>query len=215
MGAQKVSASDIEAVIRSLTNVNSARVVMSDEGSIREIHVLTDSSRSPKQLVRDVESALQAQFGLELEYKKVSIAQTQNGKQPKFADSRLKLSDVSISLNGMQAQAAVRLKVNGETFEGQASGHSSSHSQLRLISTATLKAVEGWGGDGIALVLEDINPSVSLSGQTLVVVFVNMITPKGEDLLSGSAVMKQDLWKAVVNATLDAVNRRLGTIGEH
>jgi hypothetical protein len=215
MGAQKVSASDIEAVIRSLTNVNSARVIMSDEGLIREIHVLTDSSRSPKQLVRDVESALQAQFGLELEYKKVSIAQTQNGKQPKFADSRLKLSDVSISLNGMQAQAAVRLKVNGETFEGQASGHSSSHSQLRLISTATLKAVESWGGDGIALVLEDINPSVSLSGQTLVVVFVNMITPKGEDLLSGSAVMKQDLWKAVVNATLDAVNRRLGTIGEH
>ena len=215
MGAQKVSASDIEAVIRSLTNVNSARVVMSDEGYIREIHVLTDSSRSPKQLVRDVESALQAQFSLELDHKKVSIAQTQNGKQPRFADSRLKFSDVQISLNGMQAQAVVRLKINGAMFEGQASGHSSSHSQLRLISTATLKAVEGWGGDGIALVLEDINPSVSLSGQTLVVVFVNMITPKGEDLLSGSAVMKQDLWKAVVNATLDAVNRRLGTIGEH
>ena len=209
MGAQKVSATDIEAVICSLTNVNSARVVMTEDGTIREIHVLTDSSRSPKQLVRDVESALQAQFALELDHKKVSIAQTQNGKQPKFADSRLKFSDVSISLNGMQAQAAVRLKINGATFEGQASGHSSSHSQLRLISTATLKAVEGWGGEHLALVLEDINPSVNLSGQTLVVVFVNMITPKGEDLLSGSAVMKQDLWKAVVNATLDAVNRRL------
>lgn len=214
MGAPKVSASDIEAVIRSLTNVNSTRVVMDDGGSIREIHVLTDDTRSPKQLVRDVESALQAQFGLELDHKKVSIAQTQNGKQPKFADSRLKFSEVSISLNGMQAAAVVRLRVNGETFEGQASGPSSHHGQLRLISTATLKAVEGWGGKELALVLEDINPSVNLSGQTLVVVSVNMITPKGEDLLSGSAVMKQDLWKAVVNATLDAVNRRLGTIIE-
>ena len=214
MGAQRVSAADIEAVIRSLTNVNSTRVVVGDDGSIREIHVLTDSSRTPKQLVRDVESALQAQFGLELDHKKVSIAQTQNGKQPRFADSRLKFSDVSISLNGIQAQAAVRLKMNGQTFEGQASGPSSGHGQIRLISSATLKAVESWGGGGIALVLEDINPSVTLSGQTLVVVFVNMITPKGEDLLSGSAVMKQDLWKAVVNATLDAVNLRLGTIRE-
>ena len=214
MGAQRVSAADIETVILSLMNVNSARVVTGDDGLIQEIHVLTDSSRSPKQLVRDVESALQAQFGLELDHKKVSIAQTQNGKQPKFADSRLKLSDVSISLNGMQSRAAVRLKVNGETYEGEASGPSSHHGQLRLISTATLKAVESWGGKDLALVLEDINPSVNLSGQTLVVVFVNMITPKGEDFLSGSAVMKQDLWKAVVNATLDAVNRRLGTISE-
>ena len=214
MGAQKVSAADIEAVIRSLTNISSTRVVMTDDGTIREIHVLTDSSRAPKQLVRDVESALMAQFGLELDHKKVSIAQTRNGKQPKFADSRLKFSDVSISLNGMQAHAEVRLKAKGETFEGQASGPSSSHGQIRLISTATLKAVESWGAGQIALVLEDINPSVTLSGQTLVVVFVNMITPKGEDLLSGSAVMKQDLWKAVVNATLDAVNRRLGTIAE-
>jgi len=188
---------------------------MSDEGYIREIHVLTDSTRTPKQLVRDVESALQAQFGLELDHKKVSIAQTTNGKQPKFADSRLKFSDVAISLNGIQARAIVRLKVNGETFEGEASGPSSHHGQIRLISTATLKALESWSHDQVTLVLEDINPSVSMSGQTLVVVFVNMITPKGEDLLSGSAVMKQDLWKAVVNATLDAVNRRLGTIGDH
>ena len=38
---------------------------------------------------------------------------------------------------------------------------------------------------------------------------INMVTDRGEDMLTGSAVIKQDLWKGVVNATLDAVNRRL------
>ena len=69
------------------------------------------------------------------------------------------------------------------------------------------------GVDG-SLVLEDLNPSVTLSGRNVAVVFVNMITPRGEDFLAGSAVVKQDLWKAVVNATLNAVNRRMGANGE-
>lgn len=111
MSAQKVSAADIESVIRSLTTVQSARVVLGKTGDIEEIHVLTDASRAPKQLVRDVESALMAEFGLELDHKKVSIAQTTTGKQPKFAESRLKLSDVFIALNGSQAEALDRKSV--------------------------------------------------------------------------------------------------------
>ncbi len=214
MSAPKVSAADIESVIRSLTCVHSARVVLGRTNEIEEIHVLTDSSRAPKQLVRDVESALMAEFGLELDHKKVSIAQTTNGKQPKFAESRLKLSDVFIALNGTQAEALVRLRMNGSTYEGQSSGHSSSHSQLRSIAMATLKAVENRGGEDVSFILEDLNPSVNLSGHSVVVVFVTMITPRGEDQLTGSAIVKQDLWKAVVNATLDAVNRRLGIICE-
>lgn len=213
MGAPQVLSTDIESVIASLTNVLSTRVVMGRNDTIEEIHVLTDSSRTPKQFVRDVESALMARFGIELDHKKVSIAQTQNGKQPKIADNRLKLSDVFIALNGTQAEALVRLRQNGSVYEGQISGHSSSNSQLRLIATATLKAIESLG-EGISLALEDLNPSVSLSGHTVVVVFVNMISPRGEDQLTGSAIVKQDLWKAVVNATLDAVNRRLGIICE-
>jgi len=44
----------------------------------------------------------------------------------------------------------------------------------------------------------------------VVMVGVNYISERGEELLVGSAVVKQDYWRAVVNATLDAVNRRLG-----
>jgi len=215
MGApQQASAADIESVIRSLINVGSVRVVMDKGGAIEEIHVLTDSSRAPKQLVRDVESALMAHFGIEFDHKKISVAQTRNGKQFGFAEGRLRFADVFISLNGARVEAVVHLNNNGETYTGTASGHSSSHNQLRLIGTATLRAAENCQGSDGTLVLEDLNASVNLSGRNVVVVSVNMITPRGEDLLVGSAIVKQDLWKAVVNATLDAINRRLATGGE-
>jgi len=209
---EKVSAIDIESVIRSLANVISTRVVIGKSGSIDEIHVLSDSSRAPKQLVRDVESALMAQFSLELDHKKVSIAQTQDGKQFRFGDHRVKFSDVAISLNGARAEAVVHLMKNGALHTGTAGGQSSSHNQLRLIATATLRAVEDSRESDGTLMLEDLTPAVALSGRSIVVVFVNMITPRGEDFLTGSSIVKQDLWKAVVNATLDAVNRRLGSV---
>lgn len=212
---RQVSATDIESVIRTLTNVISARVVTSKTGVIEEIHLLTDSGRAPKQMVRDVESALMAQFNIELDHKKVSVAQTQNGKRLKFSDSRLRFSDVSISLNGVKAEAIVRLKSNEEIYEGKATGHSSSHSQLRLVATATLRAIENCHGSDGSLVLEDLTSSVALSGRNIVVVYISVITSRDEDALTGSAIVKQDLWKAVVNATLDAVNRRLGVLNGH
>jgi hypothetical protein len=181
------------------------------KSGIDEVHVLTDSGRTPKQIVRDVESALMAQFGLQLDHKKVSIAQTQEGKKVRFSDNRLKFSDVSIHLNGARAEAVVHLNNGSEVYTGTSVGHGSSHNQLRLIGTATLQAVENSQGIEGTFVLEDVT-TVNLSGQTIVVVFVSMMTPRGEDYLTGSAIVKQDLWKAVVNATLDAVNRRLGVI---
>ncbi|MHB0913620.1 MAG: hypothetical protein ACYC2Y_09270 [Armatimonadota bacterium] len=215
MGASsQASAVDMEAVVRSLVNIISARVVTGSNGEIEEVHVLTDSSRQPKQLVRDIESALMAKFGMELDHKKVSIAQTQDGKNLKFSDCRVKFSDVSISLNGVKSQAMVNIRRNGDIHTGTAAGHSSSHNQLRLIATATIKAAESSRGLDGAFMLEDVDGSVVLSGRNIVVVCINMLTGRGEDFLTGSAIVKQDLWKAVVNATLDAVNRRLGFMDE-
>lgn len=212
MATLRISSIDIEDTICSLVNVNSARVITNASGEIEEVHVLADSGRAPKQLVRDIESALMAKFGLEIDHKKVSIAQTQDGRRFTFSDSRVRFSDVSISLNGTHSEAVVRLTRNGEIYSGTASGHSSSHNQLRLVAISTLRAVESCRGVEGVLMLEDLHPGVTLSGRDIVVVCINVLTPRGEDFLSGSAIVKQDLWKAVVNATLDAVNRRMGAI---
>ena len=205
---KRVDLKQLESAINQLREVISARVLADESGVIEEIHVLTSSARSPKQIVRDIESALIAKLGVQIDHKKVSVAQVQ-GNQRAADRGRLKFSDVAISVNGSKSQATVHLSNNGSIYTGKAEGHSSAHSQLRLIATAALRAVEDSGATDGAMVIEDLTASTALAGKTVVVVITNMMTDRGEDLLSGSAIVKQDLWKAVVNATLDAVNRRL------
>src|ERR687887_152395 len=65
-----------ENLITSLTGVLSARVVVTPLGEVSEIHVLTTSEVQPKQVVRNIESALLAQLGMKLDHRKISVAQT-------------------------------------------------------------------------------------------------------------------------------------------
>lgn len=65
-----------ENLLTSLQGVLSARVVVSPIGEVTEIHVLAQSGISPKQIVRNVESALLAHLGLKVDHRKISVAQT-------------------------------------------------------------------------------------------------------------------------------------------
>src|SRR5215218_809827 len=65
-----------ETLLTSLDGVLSARVVTTPLGEVSEIHVLAQAGLAPKQVVRNIESALLAQLGLKIDHRKISIAQT-------------------------------------------------------------------------------------------------------------------------------------------
>ena len=65
-----------ENLLTSLEGVLSARVVTTPLGEVSEVHVLAQAGLQPKQLVRNIESALLAQLGLKVDHRKISIAQT-------------------------------------------------------------------------------------------------------------------------------------------
>ena len=210
-----VSAEQIEDVVRQLKDVVSTRAVLGPLGRIDELHVLVNPKRAPKQIARDIESALRAHLDVTLDFKKISIAQVQgrsalSGGGAGAARVRLRVSDVSLTVHGSRADAVVHLKRDDAIYTGLASGHASGYNQLRLIATAAIRAVEdGHEQDG-TMVVEDLQTDVPLAGRKAVVVLVSALAPpKGEELLTGSALIRQDAWKAVVNATLDAVNRRV------
>ena len=80
-----------EALLNSLKGVVSARVVARPGGVIEEIHLLTEGDVQAKQSVRNVESALLAHFGLKIDHRKVSVAQTgaeQEAAVKAFGDSK-------------------------------------------------------------------------------------------------------------------------------
>lgn len=211
-----VSAEQIEDVVRQLKDVVSTRAVLGPGGRVDELHVLVTPKRAPKQIARDIESAVRAHLDVALDYKKISIAQVQGraalggaaGAGP--ARVRLRFSDVSLTVNGSRAEAVVHLKRDDALYSGTATGHASGYNQLRLIATAAIRAVEDGHAEDGTMVVEDLQTDVPLAGRKGVLVLVSALAPpKGEELLTGSALIRQDVWKAVVNATLDAVNRRV------
>jgi len=62
-----------EAAIRSLRDVESVSIVAEGD-EIRELHIVSASSRPPKQIVRDVQTLLQSRFHRSLDYRVVSVA---------------------------------------------------------------------------------------------------------------------------------------------
>ena len=83
------SVESAERLIGSLNGVLSARIATDRTGEIDEVHVLTSRDTPPKQTVRNVESALRAQFDLRLDHRKISVAQTSRGLENGEAESPL------------------------------------------------------------------------------------------------------------------------------
>src|SRR5256885_16857011 len=65
-----------ENLIAGLTGVLSASIVVTPQGEISEIHVLAQTDIPPKQVVRNIESALMAQLGVRIDHRKISVPQT-------------------------------------------------------------------------------------------------------------------------------------------
>lgn len=66
---------DAEQLLASLAGIVSAHVVADPAGRIVEIHILATPDLHPKQVVRNVESALSAGLGLQVDRRIVSVAQ--------------------------------------------------------------------------------------------------------------------------------------------
>jgi len=207
MVERRWSAAHLEAVLRELKGVCGARVVADEKGLIQEIHLLVEGDRNPKQVVRDVESALMAHFGISIDHRKVSVAQ--KGGSRWSPPPRLRWLDVQIAQEGTRATVSVFVERAGQVYRGMATGVRASTQLPRLVALATLRAVESAHGLHERFGLEDLSTNTVLAGYPVAVVLVSAVRDNGEDLLVGSALVRQDIYRAVGLATLDAINRRV------
>ena len=211
MSETTFSIQDCEQAIRQIKSVTAARINADQLGEIEEVHVLAGAGRSPKQVVRDIESVFAAQFGMEIDHKKISVAQVGDDNEipPAYVESaRPKLVGVTLRTVNRMAEVKVELLSGDQIIEGLASGPSSANNKLRLFAEATLKALAPLMSDQVTLVTEDVG-LVKLGKQQAALVLVTIIMPMGEQSFTGCVLVQNDDREAVVKATLDAVNRKL------
>jgi hypothetical protein len=75
-------------LLATLPGVIAARIIASDNGAVDEIHVLTTAEVTPKQTVRNIESALIAHLGMRVDHRKISVATTLEPQQQKAAETK-------------------------------------------------------------------------------------------------------------------------------
>lgn len=206
---------DIERSLKVLSDILFVKIVLSEDRDIKEIHVITKDSSNPKKVTRDIESFLLAKYNIQVDYRKISIAQVKEEgvKEEQMKEDaefplRLKFSDIKDTTSGNYYEVLVRLEGNEKIYEGKASGKNWNQNQEYLVAKATLEGISSYLEGSIFFQIDEIK-KIKLDNKEIIVVSINLVDSKGKENLVGSAVISDDFNRAIVKAILKATNRRI------
>jgi hypothetical protein len=193
--------------------------------------VLTTTEVSPKQTVRNVESALLANLGMRVSHKKISVATSEGpaaeairasrytpgagvpiiappaAESAKSTRRRIVFEDVEVRrsrASGMSCR--VTLRCGDDVYVGEAQGLETDRLRIDTAARAAMVAVAQADQEGRSLAFEGARIVEAFDRQF---VFVGLTTRFGREsaLLTGSAQVKDGIETASVLAVLDATNR--------
>jgi hypothetical protein len=203
--APNVNLREFEEKVKRLSGVEAARVV-GNGTAITEVHVLSDTGKGAKQIVRDVQTLAQAAFGVALDRRVVSVVQLPDADL--VQGDRPVIIDVAEQLDGSRTQVTVSLAWHGDTLVGEVAGAAANSTRMRLIADATLEALRQGLADATAFGIASIDVP-TLGSRQVAIAQVVIVSDGVERLMVGSALAGGDVSRAVVRAVLDALNRHI------
>lgn len=224
MDMNEVTVEEMESLICHLPHVMKCAVSVNDWGAVEEIHVLTNLERTPKQIVRDVESALVATFNLKVDHKRISVAQIiPDGSNPagglEASGRRLRIHEYHMDSDSLTQSGLARVtfaygESDAERATGEWAGRYLPSQYYQVMALASVDAVNRLPGLAGAIVLSECR-TVTLANRTVVLVGLSQYDRRRrETLLVGAAEDRGDGQGASVRAVLDAVNRKIARIME-
>lgn len=215
------SQAQIEELVGSLTGIASARAVVTSDGRVIELHVLATTSLHPKQVVRNVESALNAGLGVEVDRRVISVAQVEGAERPRGGQSgeesvsgdepevdigRFVFMGFEATRPGSRrARCAVTLGLGDDRFHGAGEGPDTLQGRAEAAARAVVQAVANASGEDL-IGLEGARV-IETDGRRYVVVAAHLVNRRPALELSGAAVLDRSPEEAAILATLQATNR--------
>jgi len=195
---------EIEDLIKNLKSVINCRILLNENDIIKEVHIVANESRSAKQISRDIQSIIATVYGMELDYKKISIAQVKDSTQNQD-DRRLRIK--SIERTSMQAKYFVKvtLEKDQDLYIGEGTGMNNATLCLRLTGEAAVKAIEQFLQEANIISLDDIK-IINIANIQTVVVALTVYSEDQSVEFCGSAILNHDSFDCVVRAVMDAIN---------
>ena len=216
--SEKLSVAGLEHELSKISGVRRVRVIGGAHPS--EIHVVAGRSRSPKQIVRDVQSLAVAGFGVSIDHRIVSVVQID---EDVVAGPRLRPATIEAptpgrpivelvltSAEGGSRSVRVILRwPNGSRSEGKAASGTSKDLQARAAMEATVKAL------GPALEPSDTRIEVEhafvqpVGRDEAVIVKATVYERDEATTVTGAVLVDEEVAGAGVRALLHGVNRKL------
>ncbi len=199
-----------ENLLNKIKDVLGSRIKLNREGAFEEIHIISNQARSPKQIVRDVETVMLVNCGITLDHKIVSVVQIpENSLEQGAANNRLCLNKITTSITKEFFEVTVQLSLKDRLFAGKVQAVNSPSRRLRTIAEATLQALmEYLDSDKIQSSIDEIT-QVKLGENNLILVSVYLASGGVGETLIGTSLIKNNDQEAVCKAVLSAINRKI------
>lgn len=194
-----------EEMVNKINGVVSTKIIHQDN-DIKEMHILANNLRAPKQIVRDIESILLTSFDYRIDRKVISIAQIETDDCDPI--KRIKFGGISLDVQGNMVECKVRLLYEEEEFFVTQVGIKTAANRKKIVAKATIDAVEKILGQAFIFDVQDVL-STTNRDITFISVLVNMVINETEETMVGSAIVRNDINEAIAKATLAAINRRV------
>jgi hypothetical protein len=164
---------------------------------------------------------LLAQFGLQIDHRKISIAQVSPQDLPVEAPAAAQASEPEVAPGprriilrgfhvdrraGERVLCRVRLGEDEKTWEGQAQGPDYAKARLEVAAQAVLNALSRATEGASGFAVEGVS-QVDLFGRRLIIALVHASAGRATLSLPGIAEVRDSVEEAVVLACLNATNR--------
>lgn len=222
---------EVERLLCALRGIVSARVVGDGRGGLAEVHILASDRLHPKQVVRNVESALSAGLGIVVDRRAVSVAQVRAGElslpeptvrrpapaavedgpiEPpvELAEKRFVFVGHDVRNDATRETVChVTIAREREHYTGKGRGASSPQGRAQAAARGLVAAL------ATARAAEDLlfehATVVEAHGRSYVLVSVQALVGRRTEPLTGVAWLQRSPEEAAVLAGLQAVNRWL------
>ena len=217
-----------EELLTTLPGIVSAKIVATDTGAVDEIHVLTTAECTPKQTVRNIESALIAHLGMRVDHRKISVAATSERSAAvgrardeapvvdpalvlavaeDLSRRRIYFEDVEVRRSRSRGVTCrVTLRKGDSSYIGEAEGLESERARIDLAARAAVKAIGQAEGGERTLAVDGVK-LIAAFDREFVFVGVSARVGRESALLTGSCEIRESAETASVLAALDATNR--------
>jgi hypothetical protein len=206
--ATQIDFKDLRTALMKIPDVQSANIV--GDKVPTEIHIVSDLRRSPKQIVRDVQSLTAAAFNLKIDHRIVSIVQLEERRKSATSLRRPGVEHVGLGSKGKAEWVEVRLRwPDGSMTEGTGASGGSREARARGATSAVLECLDK-RIISIEANVEIDHILIQQIGSADWVLVQAVFYQRGEvTSMLGSARIHDDVATAAAKALLNGINRKL------